>query len=219
MTTPTQQGFLRDLLLNNKIKNILDIGANVGAFSSECMRIVPDSLIYMIEANPECEQFLKNIGNKYYIAALGEIEKEVTFYINKNNPVCTGASYYKENGVAYIDANEVKLKTVLLDELLANESVSFDFIKIDVQGAELDVIKGGKKTISNSSFILCECPYTENQSVLEYNSGGCNFEQIVDELKMYGFQNYKIIEELRVQSTCNNWKTGTLVAIDVLFYK
>lgn len=219
MTTPTQQNFLRDLLINNKIKNILDIGANVGSFSNICKSIVPDSTIYMIEANPECEQFLKNTGNKYYISALGDKKKEVTFYINKNNPVCTGASYYKENGVAYIDANEIKLKTVLLDELLFDEDIVFDFVKIDVQGSELDVIRGGKKVISNSSFILCECPYTENESVLEYNNGGCNFNQIVNELKMYGFENYKIIEELRVQSTCNNWNTGTLVAIDVLFYK
>lgn len=219
MTTPTQQNFLSELLVNNNIKNILDIGSNVGAFSNLCKSIVNDSTIYMIEANPQCEQFLKNIGNKYYIAALSDKNKEVTFYINPNNPVCTGASYYKENGIAYIEANEIKLNTVLLDELLSDENIVFDFIKIDVQGSELDVIRGGKKFISEASFVLCECPYTEDESVLEYNSGGCNFEQIVDEMKDLGFFNYKIIEELRVQSTCNNWKSGTLVAIDVLFSK
>jgi len=143
MTTPTQQNFLSKLLLNNNIKNILDIGANVGAFSNLCKSIVQDSTIYMVEANPQCEQSLKNTGNKYYIAALSDENKEVTFYINANNPVCTGASYYKENGVAYIGANEIKLNTVLLDELLSNENIVFDFVKIDVQGSELDVIRGG----------------------------------------------------------------------------
>ena len=80
-------------------------------------------------------------------------------------------------------------------------------------------MRGGKTIISKASFILCECPYTENESILEYNSGGCNFKQIVDEMKKYGFAKYEIIEELRVQSTCSNWNTGTLVALDVLFYK
>ena len=219
MTTETQQHFLNKLLLNNNIKNILDIGANVGTFSNLCKSIVQDSTIYMIEANPQCEQFLKNIGNKYYIAALSDENKEVTFYININNPVCTGASYYKENGLAYIGANEIKLKTSLLDELLSDEDIVFDFIKVDVQGSELDVIRGGKKIISEASFVLCECPYTEIDSTLEYNSGGCNFKQIVDEMKKCGFLKYEIVEELRVQSTCSNWQTGTLVAIDVLFYK
>jgi len=131
VTTETQQHFLNKLLLNNNIKNILDIGANVGTFSNLCKSIVQDSTIYMIEANPQCEQFLKNIGNKYYIAALSDENKEVTFYININNPVCTGASYYKENGLAYIGANEIKLKTFLLDELLSDEDIAFDFIKVD----------------------------------------------------------------------------------------
>lgn len=219
MTTPTQQNFLSNLLLRNNIKNILDIGANVGAFSNLCRSIVQDSTIYMIEANPQCEPFLKNTGNKYYIAALSDENKEVTFYINANNSVCTGASYYKENGVAYIGANEIKLNTFLLDELLSSEDIVFDFVKIDVQGSELDVIRGGKEIISKSSFVLCECPYTENDSVLEYNSGGCNFKEIVDEMKRCGFSKYEVVEELRVQSTCSNWQTGTLVAIDVLFYK
>jgi FkbM family methyltransferase len=219
MTTPSQQNFLSKFLIENNIKNILDIGANVGLFSNVCRSVISDANIYMVEANPECEKFLETMGNKYYIAALSDTNKEITFYINKNNPVCTGASYYKEKGSAYIDAKEIKMKTDLLDNILFEENIIFDLIKIDVQGSELDVICGGKKTISQSSFVLCECPYTENDSIPEYNTGGCDFEQIIKLMKEYGFLNYKIIEELKVAHNDENWNCGDIVALDVLFYK
>lgn len=219
MTTPSQSNFISDLLKNNNIKTILDIGANVGNFSRMCKNISPDVDIVMIEGNPNCEHNLRNTGIKYYIALLSDQEKEVTFYVNKSNPVCTGASYYKEITDSYTDANQIKINTVSLDSLLSDININFDLVKIDVQGAELDVIRGGKEIISKSSFVFCECPYIETPDTLKYNENSCTLNEIIDELKTLGFSNYEEVENLCVYDNAIHWESGTIVAKDVLFYK
>jgi hypothetical protein len=74
----------------NKILNyfypslILDIGANVGQFNSLCQSYCPDSYIFSIEASRECEPYLRQITNNYYIGLLAKDKEEYNFYIPKN---------------------------------------------------------------------------------------------------------------------------------------
>lgn len=215
----SQRDTILNLVKTNNIKNILDIGANLGEFSLMCKSIIPDSTIYMIEGNPNCEEFLKNTSIEYFIALLSDKEQEVSFYINSSNPVCTGSSYYKEITGAYSNPIERKIKTKLLDDLFLDIDIKFDLIKIDVQGAELDVIRGGNKTISNASFILCECPYIEDSSIPRYNQNSCILGEIVEELGKMGFNNHEILEDLCIYTDQDIWKSGTIVAKEVLFYK
>lgn len=219
MTTPSQLNFISNLIIKNNIKNILDIGANIGNFAKMCKGISSDVNVTMIEGNPNCEESLKSISSQYYIALLSNNEREVDFYINQSNPVCTGASYYKEITTAYINPKKKKIKTVLLDKLLHNNETKFELIKIDVQGAELDVIRGGRNIISKASFVFCECPYVENENIPKYNENSCVLSEIADELKTLGFNNHQIVENLCVYSDSNFWEPGTVVAKDVLFYK
>jgi hypothetical protein len=90
---------INDYLISIQSSNpngILDIGANVGEFSLFCKRIWPSTDILMIEGNDNCEDDLIRTNLPYKIALLGNINKKVNFYINKENMKCTGSSYYKE---------------------------------------------------------------------------------------------------------------------------
>ena len=52
---------------------------------------------------------------------------------------------YNSLNIAYLK-NITEIKTISLDEFFNNHDLEYvDFIKIDIQGAELDVFKGGKK--------------------------------------------------------------------------
>ena len=103
----------------------------------------------MVESNEIHESTLKNLtsgkNDEYLIAALGDEEREVTFYTRKDKPHTEGNSYYKEAN--YWDIPQLVLESkVLLQRLddLFTEDTEFELIKIDTQGSELDILKGGQ---------------------------------------------------------------------------
>ena len=69
---------------------ILDIGAHTGQFYGWAKNTWPSSVIWMVESNQIHEQTLKNLtadkNDEYLITALGDEEREVTFYTRKDKP-------------------------------------------------------------------------------------------------------------------------------------
>jgi FkbM family methyltransferase len=178
---------------------IADIGANVGQFYNLFKGIFPESEILSIEGNPKCEDELKLVNPNYLISLLGSEETEKTLYVNKNYDKCTGASIYKETTEYYNDCDEIKLKTKTLDSL----NQRFDFIKIDVQGAELDILKGGIKTILNCDFLLIEL------SIKKYNEGASLIGDVVCFLNHFNFKTYDIFSQF--------YFNNELTQVDILF--
>jgi len=182
----------KDLGINPS--SILDIGAHSGQFYSWAKAVWSTSSIFMIEANPLHENALINITNnnrdEYLIAALGDEEKEVTFYTRSDKPHTEGNSYYKE--VNYWDipqlVQETQIKLQTLDNLFESDSV-FDLIKVDTQGSELDILEGGKKLVSKSKAIILEVAY------VEYNLGAPNDKEIIDYMGSIGFEEKMSIGE------------------------
>ena len=185
--------------------SILDIGANHGQFYSEAKKIFPECIFYLVEGNPYCEIALKNLNVDYKIALLSDSEKEVDFFIRNGETSCTGNSIYKENSDFYKEGSyfSEKLKTKTLDKEFAN--CSFELIKIDVQGSELDIIKGGLELIKKAKALLIEV------SVEEFNTGSPKKEIVIAFLEKNGFYPVKKIADL------NHPILHTLVQQDILF--
>jgi hypothetical protein len=62
-----------------------------------------------------------------------------------------------------------------------------DFIKIDVQGSELDILKGATEAVSYCTDIFIELQHKE------YNLGAPKKDEIVNYLKLQGFELVKNI--------------------------
>jgi|TARA_B100000902_G_C27175846_1_gene846291 FkbM family methyltransferase len=173
---------------------ILDIGAHTGQFHSWSKRVWPDVGVFMIEANPLHESTLDRLammnGDKYLIAAMGDEEREVTFYTRSDKPHTEGNSYYKEHNYWDIPqlVQESKVKLKKLDDIFEDDAV-FELIKIDTQGSELDILKGGVKLISKSSVIVLEIAYTE------YNEGAPTAKDIINYMNSIGFEKKMSIGE------------------------
>jgi FkbM family methyltransferase len=161
---------------------ILDIGANIGQWYREIQTMFPDSEVFSIEANPNCEHQLMQINPNYLITFLGKEESTTDFYIPKNNPLSQGGSSYIENSNHFNEYETQQLPVITLDSL----NQEFDFIKMDVQGAELDIIKGGLKTILNSSILQLEL------GVLDYNIGSPQASEIISYLYNLDFHLFDI---------------------------
>jgi FkbM family methyltransferase len=195
----------------DKIKNyfepnsILDIGANVGQFYNEIKNIFPNSYYYLIEGSESCEVVLKTLNVDYSICLLSDTEKEVNFYIRKNEPRCTGNSIYRENTSFYDDDQIIieKKQTKTLSNLLNNQT--FDLIKIDVQGSEIDIINGGLDVIKKAKGILMEI------SLVEYNQNAPTKEFVYDYMDKLGFTPIEHIGNI------NHPLTYELIQQDILF--
>ena len=185
--------------------SILDIGANVGQFYNEIKPIFPDSYYYLIEGNDSCEVVLESLNVDYSICLLSDIEKEVDFYIRKNEPRCTGNSIYRENTSFYDDDQIVieKKQTKTLSNLLNNQT--FDLIKIDVQGSEIDIINGGLDIFKNAKGILMEI------SLIEYNQNAPTKEFVYNYMDKLGFTPIEHIGDI------NHPLTYDLIQQDILF--
>ena len=173
---------------------ILDIGAHTGQFYGWAKNVWPEAFIWMIEANNCHENALKNLvssnNDRYIIATMGDKERKVNFYTRKDKPHTEGASYYKEANYWDIPqlVMEIPKNLQTLDNIFTEES-SFDLIKIDTQGSELDIIKGGLGICKKSSYIILEV------ATIEYNIGAPTESEVISFMDSIGFKNMITIGE------------------------
>jgi|LakMenEpi03Aug12_release.lakeMendotaPanAssembly.Ray.scaffolds.fasta_scaffold490002_2 FkbM family methyltransferase len=190
-------------------EKVIDIGANIGNFTNQIISQNPNCKVVMVEANPNCEGHLRLLNKPYHIVALSDREGYADLYVEIINPIATGASLYKENTDWYGDGKykTITVPTKTLDNCDYFNGEVIDLIKIDVQGAELDILNGGEKTIKNTKYVLSEV------SLVEYNQGAPLIGDVIDKMKEYGFNILDIIE---YHSSPTLYK-GAIFQIDVLF--
>jgi len=199
---------VRDMGINPNA--ILDIGAHTGQFYGWAKRVWPMCPVFMIEANPLHERQLANMTfrmeDDYLIAALGDEEREVTFYTRSDKPHTEGNSYYKEANYWDIPqlVQESKTKLQKLDNLF-KDNTTFDLVKLDTQGSELDILKGGKNLISRAKVVILEV------SLIEYNEGAPTVEETIDYMIKIGFEEKMSIGE--------HYDGETIVQKDLVFAK
>ena len=165
----------------------------------------------MVEANPNCEPNLHLLGKPYEIVALSDKEGHTNLYVEKINPVATGASLYKENTEWYSEGKyeTLTVPTKTLDSCNYFNGELIDFIKIDVQGSELDIIKGGINTLQRTNFVNCEV------SLAEYNQGAPLISDVIDKMRELNFYMVDITEYHSFPQLYN----GAIFQLDVLFKK
>ncbi len=190
-------------------QKVIDIGANRGEFSLFIKKTHPHCLIHQIEANPLLEPLLKETTIPYTIATLSDKKEIKNLFVQKENILATGASYYKETTSWYEQGKyfEIPTQTMLLDELNIFSNQKIDLVKIDCQGAELDIIRGGQKTIKRTDWLLVEVP------LVEYNEGAPKIEEVVDWIQSFGFELRDILEYHRIAGIYS----GNVFQLDLLF--
>lgn len=156
MGVPSQQGSFGNLkALGYSPQKVLDIGAYEGVWTTEFKQIFPDAQVLMLEGQTAREAKLQQVANQlshtsYKIELLGSEQKEVEF-----NVYDTASSVLKENNET--PAVTEKRTLALLDNVVkGNGFESPDFIKIDTQGYELEILKGGSNTLKSAQFVLLE---------------------------------------------------------------
>ena len=132
----------------------IDIGAHIGYFTLIMARAAgPEGKVWAFEPEPENLKLLEanikinNLGNvTIYPYALSNKKGKVRLFLDKKN--LGNVSLRAGNIPAQDLGGSAEAEAHTLDEYFENEKI--DFIKIDVQGAEELVLKGGERTLKNN---------------------------------------------------------------------
>jgi FkbM family methyltransferase len=133
--------------------NVIDAGANVGFFSVFAAHTYPDATIYAFEPAPETYEALKE-NAKYYPNI-----KTFNFALGDEN-VATSIIIGDHSGTNFIGSGGEPVLMKTLDSFTAvNTWESVDFIKMDTEGYEGNIIKGATETIKRWSPIIVMSAY------------------------------------------------------------
>jgi FkbM family methyltransferase len=164
---------------------VYDIGAYRGGWTRLAGEVFPPARFVLFEANRDHAAELAASGCRHVIAALGDKDGGTrAFHVPRQGDV-TGASLYVENTAHYADANlQVReVEVVRLDTLVARETLPPpDLIKVDVQGAELEVLAGASETLRTVGALIVEV------SFVDYNKGGPLVAEVIAAVDRLGFK-------------------------------
>lgn len=179
-------------------KTVLDIGGYKGNWTREVQRQFPAASFTVLEPNRHPE--LQSLQARVLYEIVSAECAPVPWYSN----LSTGDSLYKETTRHYSDVSPTIRTTTTLDTLFPSET--FDFVKLDVQGAELDVLQGGHRMLEGTEVLLLECPFAGC-----YNEGAPSFATYIERVAALGFSPLDIIESHRTR--------GVLFQIDIVFLR
>jgi FkbM family methyltransferase len=143
---------------------VLDVGANFGYFSMIAAKLVGDEgKVYSFEPAPDnYELLVKNIKLNNYTnivptqKAVSDEKGKLKLFLDRIN---WGGSSFSEDNILPQDRDFVEVETVTLDDFFESQAkeIKVNFIKLDVEGAEGQVLEGASKILQNSDLkILME---------------------------------------------------------------
>lgn len=140
---------------------VLDIGANVGDYSAAILRVFPRAKVFAFEPSSSALKILDNrFKDNGFVTivpfALGSTCSVETLWSDVQGSSLASLSKRRLNelNTGFNKSERVEVRT--LDSWADTSKIVPNFIKIDVEGHEIDVLKGGSKTLANVSLIQFE---------------------------------------------------------------
>ncbi len=196
----TSKGFQPDV--------ILDVGVATG--TPDLYDAFPHAYLMLVEAlgvfEPDLNAILSKRQGSYVVAAAGSTVGEVMF--NQHSYRLDGSSLYKESMGEVADGIQVTVNQIRLDDLVRERELTGGFlIKVDVQGAELDVLGGAEEVLKNTEVVVLEV------SLFEFMKGAPQFAAVVAFMSDRGYVAYDMVHGW------NRPLDNALGQIDIVFVK
>lgn len=154
--------FLRHLSIND-VKVVFEVGARYGDETKKLKSVFKNSVVYSFECNPVtidiCKQNLENESNIHFNAfALGEKEQKLPFYsylVNNDG----ASSFFKRIDYHYTQKQTGTMDMKRLDQFVKEHKIDhIHLLCMDVQGYELNILKGAGDFLKKIDYIIMEEP-------------------------------------------------------------
>src|SRR5713226_9564640 len=182
----TVSGALRQIAkLGFRPRTVIDVG--VAYHTLELYQQFPEARILLVEPLAEFEPFLRQICTQYkaeYVLAAGEKAGSAVLNVH---PDKVGSSFLNEVEGATVDGTPREVPVVTLDEVCAEKKLRGPYlVKADVQGAELQVLAGARRTLLETEVALLEV------TLFGTMIGGPQFADVISRMKELGFVAYDV---------------------------
>jgi FkbM family methyltransferase len=155
-----------------KKSNWIDIGAHKGHILRELLSVAPNGSSFAFEPIP---YLYKRLQSKYgkkvkvFDTALSDQKGEKTFTLFVDRPAFSG--FNKRSAENDYVTQSLAVQVDRLDNII-DPSINIDIIKIDVEGAEMEVLKGAERIIKSSKPIV----------LFEFGMGGADVYNTTPEM-------------------------------------
>lgn len=147
---------------------IVDVGANVGAFSVKLRQLLPTSNIYAFEPHPRTFIQLKQEASKWHFEAFNcgcsDSRAVATIYDRADQQTTEHASLYKAviEEIHRNASTSCEVRLIALDELIVSHRITkIHLLKIDTEGHEHSVLRGAEKMIKIGGIDVVQFEFNE----------------------------------------------------------
>jgi FkbM family methyltransferase len=160
-----------------RYSTVVDLGCADGSFylTHAALGVFADSIVVNVDANPLYESSLKAIkdvvGGHYLIAAVtdrsGEVEMTTSVHPYWNSLCAEDHPYW--DAVRHLHRNKhgsMKVPAITLDDVVRKFDLKPPFLlKLDVQGSEVEALRGGSEMLEHTGVVICETAIGEFEAV------------------------------------------------------
>jgi FkbM family methyltransferase len=145
---------------NIKFKGILHVGAHECEELNDYERYIPRNQILWIEALQNKVELCKQIYPNVLIenAIVSDVVENVRFNVSNNGQSSSilefGLHSYFHPQVHYV--NSFESETKLLKDIISNYNIDYNFLNLDIQGAELKALKGMEEYLHKVDYVYTE---------------------------------------------------------------
>lgn len=172
--------------------NVIDVGGDIGYYSILFSKLVGDSgKVFVFEPDPGSFKILtkniKNINrNNVYLVEMAVSNKSgtVDFFEMKGPGKHSLFNVSKEDD-NFVIKNKISVKATTLDEFVQGHgNPKIDFIKIDIEGGEINALRGMKNVIAKSEKLIAMVEFNTRTT----SAGGMDPGEYIKELSQMGFK-------------------------------
>ena len=179
-----------------EINTISDVGSNIGQSENYYFKMLPKSTIYcfepVYETFNELKKNIKSPKTKSFNFALGEEKEMLKMRISKQHKYSDSNSLNcLETTDENYDLQEVKIET-LSSFCTKNEIERINLLKIDTEGYDLKVLRGGENLLSNHKIDFIQVEVSMNP----FNTFHVSFDEIKKYLESFNYYIFSIYDQI-----------------------
>jgi FkbM family methyltransferase len=198
-----------------KPRAVIDVGANVGQFSVAMAKVFPDADIVSFEPNPEAfeplERATRGLAVECVPCGVGSCAGRLDLHVNASSGMSSFLQFSAKHRSLYpsvVDGAGLAVEVTTLDSYFDKRRLAQPLlIKLDVQGFDAEVLRGGARVLEAATWVILELSFEAMYD------GETSFGEMLELMSSLGWRMLRPIDFLVHPST------REILQIDALFVK
>lgn len=197
---------------------VIDLGAHRGEFAQAALRVLEPRRVLLVEADPELADGLRRryagdarceVAQVAVTDQSGPIQLRINEHRDSTSILPITAEAERQFELDMKELRQVEVPGVTLDELFEQRSIDrVGLLKVDIQGAERQMIEGGTKALAAVESIYIEVCFEE------FYEGSADFHELDRMLRERGFKLRSFHESMLGADGCMAYSNALYMRVE-----